>query len=343
MKKRKVVIPIIWIIVLIITFICTNIIPYMIIAFINNTSNIYKYVEKADKILYPDKYEKEFTDIQYSSVLSLRTLLDDNRVCFFESLPLRFYSDQSIRYISKNGTTDYMSGTFINVYKECDRDINLSKDTIGLVSINQMANSKYANTLIDLLEKNQNAKLRIDQYIQDGFMFTPISISLINPDGTVYFTVYDNDLIYSDKIKESEDIYIYHIGNLDAAENFYDIADYDVCRCMKVALLKREVDKRADNIIEDFDLSILDSDDTEIKTFRNTMFHGLGYTKCEHIVYSGNYAMVILSYYSYFNLILILYCVLALVWTGIMAYIYMKPKKKIKDKKINQTKEKEDL
>ena len=304
--KRRVII---WIIGIIVAILLVNMATMIFVRFIYSADTDFtKYANKAENLLYPEELDDQE---KVPAVLNLRSLLSDHRLNGYSGIVgvascTGTIIDYSVKYDSREGESLLREGKWIPVVKP-DNDINLLKDTIGVVSANQICESEYADRLYEILAGNRNATIIINKYVNDNYIITPIDMTILDSIGNELATFAIDDMSYdADKIIISEA----KIYNEYQPDELFSNADYCLYDSMTMSMMgNRKVDAITESMVE--------SADYNNKESYNKIKYGIGRFTIEQFAISddNNYLMAYAVEYNYYNSFMFYSIILITFWS----------------------------
>lgn len=324
MKKGKKTIAI-WLIGIIVAIVISVVVSTAVTRFIFSADTDFsKYANKAEKILYPEDMEEQD---KVSAVLNLRSMLSDHRFVGFNGIigVASFTGatiDFSVKFDSRDGDSPLKEGKWIPVLKQ-DGEGNLLKDTIGVVSANQLLEADYAEELYKLLAEHNNAIIILNKYAKENYVIIPLSLTIQDALGNELASFNVTDTSYpSDEIVTAEA----NIYNIYHPDELFDNADY--CLYNIMTMLK-DGKRKTDTVAE----SMVASADYNNKQSYNKTTYGIGSFMIKQFAISddGNYLMAYVVEYNYFKSFALYSCILIAMWSLIVWIVSMTNKKEKTD------------
>ncbi len=274
------------------------------------------YSKKSGDFLYPYENSQAFeTDEEQAKKLStycyVRSMFNND--CTHYTFPqlkslIVMDTEQAYRFVEKDGNSELQSGIWERAFRSDDESSYSYSifNCIGLVDINKLCEKEESRELYNVLEKNRDAVIQINSYIQNKALIEPVSVTVRDSGGNVIleteFSHGDGDLIICDDIKLS--------NRTDEDAGFNNI---DVYLKMKLAYRgERKVDRLAEKYAEKIKF---DGERITEKKF--------GFVSLKSVMYESNddYGMIVIFYYNLVRIFIIWTVILGLVMTGIMAIV----------------------
>lgn len=335
MKKKTglIVAFVVWIIGLPVAMFLFNFLFSLVIGpiIIEPQSELLRYAQKAEVILYPESAESLATTSSDVSKISgystLRCLLDNNE---YETVvgPIKYHFSQYVAFKTSNGEALLEKGSYLPVVE--GMNAHPISAAIGVLSINDMVSQGYADELRDVVEQNMGAYIMLDKYAIKDTLISPITISVVDANGNKIATIEAASIPNGFDIVEADDAYVYvdyYYENTptDGFEDYNIISQID--RAKNASNLK--VNKIGDGYFSNIDFSAGDSE------FTNKI-KGIGKISYEAVKVSGDGAMVIVDELTYPYTLCIGTLALFACWTIIVVVVTIIITINVKKRKANE-------
>lgn len=206
----------IWIVGVVLITLMVNLVAFLFVRFSIYAAmpSFIKYAKIGEAFLYPQEYVKTMEKPEkINAILTLRSLLSDNCMIFNQGIKgdltcTSIRIDSATTFSSKNGESELSSGAWMAVCEEQDGRLDTIKNTVGLLSVENLCELDGVKSLYDGLKANPDAKIRLDSYGINDYIVEPVEISLVDENGGMITKYERSDVPENLDIVTANNLYI---------------------------------------------------------------------------------------------------------------------------------------
>lgn len=269
-----------------------------------------KYAKKAEQFIEPEEHVKTMEDpSKIGGILKIRSMLDDSSVVTsggeqYKIPAFRMNIDTAVIFSAQKGDTELSYGRWVCVYNGDPQNAGVF-DAIGLLNANKLAEHSSAAALLELLEQEPEGKIRLDEYGENGYIYIPSKISVLDKNDNVLGQVDFGPLPDGCESKKADDIFAMN----KKTDNEFDNGDTFLTDMLRQgATGNRKVDEKARKILGQ--LSYASDIDGVVKNS-----YGIGSITVTSYGVSAGYAMVYVQTISLKTFFLAVSGAFLAVWT----------------------------
>lgn len=282
------------------------------------------YSMKEEMMIHPVLHEvDEEHKLNGLSGLSTRSLLSSERLrndtkFYFTFMFLNFNVDISNIFWDEKGTNGLSEGIFSVVYEDKGEKLDYFRHSCGVLDINELIKLDCASELYDILEKNDDVRIRMDSYsVDSSFIVHPASFTVLDAGGN---EIKKFDCPCSGEIVKGDNVYLYNEEGSYKKDK--ENSGYSVYKKMKDAYLgERKSDRIAKKYMEKADFSQNDQSLTERS-------YGLATITSKHVEVKEGKAQVTVQRFCFYKGVILYTAIFGAIMTLIMVLVCRSKDKK---------------